>query len=137
MRIPTLVPAFALVSLAGCAAAENTAAGAKAVAKETYVEAAGVTTDASITFAINGALLEDDVVRSRDVRVTTDRGVVTLTGEQPTVEARAHADAIARRVRGVVAVDDRIVVPGAPMLAPPPPPAPPPGVVAAPPGPSM
>lgn len=125
------LPAFTLlaISLAGCAAAENTAAGARSVARETFEGASEVTTDASITFAINAALLDDDTIRSRDIRVSTSHGVVTLTGTQPTVEARSRADAIARRVRGVVAVDDRIVVPGAPPFAPPPgaPPPPPPG----------
>jgi hypothetical protein len=124
------LPVFALLalSLAGCAAAENTAAGARSVAKETFEGAAEVSTDASITFAINAALLDDDTIRSRDIRVSTRHGVVTLTGVQPTVEARGRADAIARRVRGVLAVDDRITVPGAPPLAPPPgAPAPPPG----------
>jgi hypothetical protein len=138
-RSPLFFPLVALVSLpvVACTAAENTAVGARAVAKETFEGASEVTTDASITFAINGALLEDDGVRSREVRVTTHHGVVTLTGTQPTVEARARVDAIARRVRGVVAVDDRIVVPGAPPFLPPPgaAPLPPPGPAPMPPGP--
>jgi osmotically-inducible protein OsmY len=44
------------------------------------------------------------------VEVNTEEHIVTLTGSVPTLEAREHAETIAKRIRGVMTVDNRIKV---------------------------
>ncbi len=96
----------AAVISAGCAAAENAAEGTKSLA----TEAGQGVTDGSITFAVKAALIEDDTVESRQVNVDTRDGVVTLRGTQPTEQAKARAERIAGKARGVRRVVNELTV---------------------------
>ena len=134
VRIGLLAGAMA----AGCAPANNAAAGAKSLVNEATDRA----TDVSITVAVNAALIDDPLVKSKQLEVGTRDGIVTLKGMQPTWEGKQRALEIANRARGVKGVVDEIALPegvSAPAkgVPPPPPPPPPPdsaGPVAPPPG---
>lgn len=67
-------------------------------------------TDTSITTRIKAAMALDDTVRASEIEVKTEDGVVTLTGNIDSAEAKASALSIARRTRGVVEVRDMIAV---------------------------
>ncbi len=100
----------ACIIIAGCTPAKNAAAGAKSLVNQVGDRA----TDASITFAVRAALIDDETVHSRDIQIDTTDGVVTLRGTQPTVAARMQAVMVVRATNGVRAVVNQITVPGMP-----------------------
>jgi hyperosmotically inducible protein len=109
----------------GCAPANNAAAGAKSLMNEVGDRA----TDVSISVAVKTSLIDDPLVKSKQLEVSTREGVVTLAGTQPTWEGKQRALELAHRARGVKGVVDEIVLPDgvvAPVKAVPPPPPPPP-----------
>jgi osmotically-inducible protein OsmY len=67
-------------------------------------------TDAEVTRAVETALLVDPGVNSHFVDVSTLNGVVTLTGTVQNILASERADNVARTVKGVRAVVNRIEV---------------------------
>ena len=64
--------------------------------------------DGDIDKAVKARLSKDVQVKSVDVR--TDAGVVTLTGEVPTIVASAKASEMARSVPGVKSVKNELTV---------------------------
>jgi hyperosmotically inducible protein len=66
--------------------------------------------DASITAAVKTALLNDAAVDATTVSVTTEGGVVKLSGVQPTAEAAAHIVSVVRGVQGVHDVESTIAI---------------------------
>jgi hyperosmotically inducible protein len=66
--------------------------------------------DASITAAVKTALLNDPSVDGTLVIVTTEAGVVRLTGNQPSNDAAARVVSIVRGVQGVRDVQSSISV---------------------------
>lgn len=68
------------------------------------------------TAAVRAALAEDGQTRAYEVLVTTEDGVVALTGEVGTLGARERAEAVARSVRGVRAVENDLRIEGQPMV---------------------
>lgn len=99
---------------AGCTAAHNTIEGAGAATTGAIDRAGGATTDASIKIAIEGKMIEDPIVKSREVDVHAKDGHVTLEGVQPTWAARERVEWIAWSVAGVRGVSNaiRVVPPG-------------------------
>lgn len=81
-------------------------------AGEAVGQATGAVSDAAITAAINAALVRDAELSPMDVDVDTVGGRVALTGKVPSEAARERAEAIASRIDGVVAVDNRLTVAG-------------------------
>lgn len=78
--------------------------------------------DGAITTKIKAQFLANTDIRHADVSVSTNNGVVTLTGTVPTTELRMLAVDLARHTGGVVRVDDELrVAPNAPSapIAPP------------------
>ncbi len=67
-------------------------------------------TDGEIALAIDGELFRDPAVRSNEVEIAVDDGIVTLTGTVEHLLARDRAARIARAVRGVRGVIDRLQV---------------------------
>ena len=57
--------------------------------------------DAGITSAIKEAFKQDELLSSADIDVTTEQGVVTLSGSVPSAPAYNRAISLARRVPGV------------------------------------
>jgi hypothetical protein len=94
--------------------------------------------DKATTTQIQAKLFDDPVLKTRDIRVTSDKGTVTLTGTVGTDLEKAAVERIAGQADGVKSVVNQLVVSSAPAasattLAPaqtaeaPPPPLPAPG----------
>ncbi len=66
--------------------------------------------DASITTAVKSKLLWSKHAQGLSAKVETKAGRVALTGTADSDEARALAEALAQNTRGVVAVDNQLVV---------------------------
>jgi len=134
----TIMKVFGVTVMAatavGCTASSNAAEGAKSIVHEVGDRA----TDMSISMAVNAKMIDDPIVKSKQIEVRTVNGVVTMTGSQPSLQAKQHAIEAARKTKGVKSVVDEIVVEGMPMPqgaapaglppAPQQPVAPPPGV---------
>lgn len=68
------------------------------------------TTDKEITRWVDEALKTDYRVDKSNIRVTTDAGIVTLSGEVTTLVSKKYADLEARKIRGVLEVINKIKV---------------------------
>jgi len=99
-----LALAGALAGVTGCEATTNAANGAGAFIEKTAEKVEQKTTDASIALAVKGALVSADDKLGDAVKVGSLNGVVSLSGTVPTPEAKARAEEIALRTRGVVRV---------------------------------
>lgn len=66
--------------------------------------------DASITAKVNAALAADKDLSAVRIDVDTKNGVVTLTGPAPTPEASAQATKLAKNVKGVTSVNNKLTV---------------------------
>lgn len=66
--------------------------------------------DSTITAKVKSALVSDEVVRARDVRVETFRGTVQLSGFVDTPEQKSRAEDIAQGIPGVRKVKNNITV---------------------------
>jgi osmotically-inducible protein OsmY len=55
-------------------------------------------------------MVKDPITKARDISVTTNMGVVQLTGRAYTKEEKARAEEIARAVKGVADVKNDIIV---------------------------
>jgi hyperosmotically inducible protein len=69
--------------------------------------------DSGLTAKVKGKLVEDETTRFSDVSVTTNNGVVTLTGSVADQEALTQALDIARSAQGVTRVENDLTI-GAP-----------------------
>jgi hypothetical protein len=67
-------------------------------------------TDSGVTSKIKASYAQDDLVQAHEIDVTTRGGVVTLTGEVPSMEARQQAVRLARETEGVTDVIDQLTV---------------------------
>lgn len=68
--------------------------------------------DAAITASINAELARDAALSAIKVNVDTNAGKVLLRGTAPTATAREKATELAKRVDGVVSVDNQLQVGG-------------------------
>jgi hyperosmotically inducible periplasmic protein len=92
---------LAAILLGGCAAYE----------RDSERRTAGqVTDDLAIQTIVKTRLVDDQQVRGLRINTQVDRGVVTLYGRVGSEAERARAVALARDVRGVVEVQDRLVL---------------------------
>lgn len=66
--------------------------------------------DAAITAAVSAGLAMDSDLSAIKINVTTAAGVVNLRGPAPTAEAKARAGEIAKAVKGVASVENRLDV---------------------------
>jgi hyperosmotically inducible protein len=88
--------------------------GAKAEARSTAKAVKGTMSDAYVTAAAKARLLANRDTPGMDINVDTDNGVVTLFGYVPSEQAKAEAEAEARKVAGVKRVVNELqVVPSA------------------------
>jgi osmotically-inducible protein OsmY len=67
-------------------------------------------TDFELRHDVERELEEDPSVDARDVAVTAKNGVVTLTGQVPTLGEKWRAESIAKRVASVVAIANELEV---------------------------
>ena len=72
--------------------------------------AACAQTDVGITTKVKAKLIADRTVRDSAIEVSTDKGVVTLTGNIDSEESKERALSLARETTGVVEVRDMIAV---------------------------
>jgi osmotically-inducible protein OsmY len=110
MNRATLALTLTLLSAAGCEAATNAANGAGAFVEKTAVNIEQKTSDASITLAVKGSLVQSDDMLGRQVKVGTANGIVSLWGTVPNAESKARAEQLATQARGVVRVINAIEV---------------------------
>lgn len=64
-----------------------------------------VVSDSWITTKVKSQLIADDLVKARDINVSTDGGVVTLAGVLESNAERSQAVQIAKGTKGVKRVD--------------------------------
>jgi hyperosmotically inducible periplasmic protein len=72
--------------------------------------AKAIVTDSAITTSLKAKFVADSTVRSADISVDTNNGVVTLSGTAPSQAAHTLAIDMARSTDGVRRVDDQIKV---------------------------
>ncbi|HEY8608024.1 MAG TPA: BON domain-containing protein [Noviherbaspirillum sp.] len=103
--IALLLSAFVV---AGCGAM----GGGKSDAAATATPAAGAATsgDEAITKGVKDALAADPEIGGANLSVDTTQGKVRLKGEVKSVAAFLKAPSVAKKVPGVVAVDNQIIV---------------------------
>ena len=70
--------------------------------------------DKAITTQVQAKLFDDPVLKTRDVRVTSEKGVVTLAGTVGTDLEKAAVERIASQVDGVKTVVNQLAVSAAP-----------------------
>lgn len=68
------------------------------------------TDDVGILSSVKAALVRDDEVKGFRINVDVRKGVVSLYGRVPSAYARNKAVEIARGVRGVIKVEDRLTL---------------------------
>ena len=102
-----LLKASATLALAGCLTLG--AAAATPAAQERPAPAQAPSTDESLKDRIEFRLETSDVVRKYDVKVSVDKGVVTLTGDVATAAQKAEAERLAK-VPGVSKIQNNITV---------------------------
>lgn len=66
--------------------------------------------DASVTAAVKSKLMWSRYVDSGNTKITTKKGMVTLTGTAETKEAKELAGNLAMTTRGVMSVDNKLTV---------------------------
>ncbi len=69
--------------------------------------------DTAITGKVKAKLANDSRLKGSDISVTTNNGVVTLTGTAPSSTSRKAAENLAANVSGVRSVNDQIEAPSA------------------------
>jgi osmotically-inducible protein OsmY len=62
--------------------------------------------DATVTSKVKAELIEDPLTKARDISVTTDQGVVHLSGSVDSREQQDEATRLAESVPGVRSVDN-------------------------------
>jgi osmotically-inducible protein OsmY len=99
---------------AAIASTEQRAAEAKADTKaaidSTTAKVAVSMEDAAITTSVNAELAKDPDLSALRINVDSDRGQVVLRGKAPSASARERATKLAEAVKGVVRVDNQLVV---------------------------
>ena len=78
---------------------------AAASAKGDNQTVAGKVDDTWITTKVKSEFAANKSVKGSDISVSTTDGTVTLTGTVATAKEKSHAEAIAKKVKGVKTVD--------------------------------
>jgi len=120
LMIPALSAVVAALALLGCQKTDETQATGDKVAqkmeqaKEATQKAADATaskmSDATITAEVNTALAKDPNLSALKIDVDTANGRVVLHGKAPDPAARDRATQLAQNVKGVVSVDNQLVI---------------------------
>lgn len=79
-------------------------------AESSIKDAAGKMDDMSITASVSNEIAKDSDLSMMKINVDTKDGAVTLSGSAPNEAAREKAALIAKTVKGVHTVDNRLVV---------------------------
>lgn len=92
------------------AALKSASAGAETTARDVAARIEGKIDDVSITTLVSAAIGKESDLSVVKINVDTKNGAVTLNGSAPTEVAREKAGNIARAVKGVNSVDNKLVV---------------------------
>ena len=92
------------------AKSEQAGTTAKAKTESAAASVAGAMDDASITAAVSTGLAKDPDLSANKIAADTKGGQVTLSGPAPNAAAKARAEEIAKSVKGVSAVDNKLEV---------------------------
>lgn len=99
----------ASVNSAGAALREG-ADQAKAAAKEASATVSFNSDDAAITASVAAGLIKDPDLSALKIDIDTKQGVVSLYGPAPSETARMRATDIAKAVKGVSGVENKLTV---------------------------
>jgi hyperosmotically inducible periplasmic protein len=66
--------------------------------------------DTTITAKVKSELIQDDLVKARNINVDTNRGVVSLSGQVQSAAERDKAVTLAKQVAGVLDVKDNLSI---------------------------
>ena len=91
-------------------AMKDAASKAEASGKSTADKMANTMDDVSITTAVSAALVRDPDLSALKIDVDTKNGSVTLNGPAPTLAAKEKATTLAKAVKGVTSVDNKLMV---------------------------
>ncbi|HEY3046304.1 MAG TPA: BON domain-containing protein [Polaromonas sp.] len=91
-------------------AVKDAAQSAEASGKDMASKAAEKIDDMAITTAVSAGLAKDPDLSAFKINVDTKNGAVTLNGSAPTEAAREKAGTIAKAVKGVSSVDNKLVL---------------------------
>lgn len=94
----------------GVATAKNEGAATMNRAGETMDKAGAAMSDAAITASVNAELAKDAALSTLKINVDTTDGRVALRGTAPDAAARDRATALASSVKGVVSVDNQLMI---------------------------
>jgi len=83
---------------------------AEASGSTTAMSAAGMVDDVAITASVAAGFAKDADLSALKIDVDTKNGNVTLYGPAPTAAARDRATTIAKSIKGVTSVDNKLVV---------------------------
>ena len=92
------------------AAMKSATQNAESSGKEIAAKAGEKIDDMAITTAVSTELVKDSDLSLLKINVDTKNGAVTLNGSAPTEAARDKATTIAKAVKGVNAVDNKLVI---------------------------
>jgi hyperosmotically inducible periplasmic protein len=101
---------FKAITLALLCAGTFVSLGGGCAATSTRQSTGEMVDDTAITAKVKTALIKDDTVKARDVKVETYKGTVQLSGFVDTAEQKSLAATLAAGVPGVTAVKNDIVV---------------------------
>ena len=106
--------ALALVANTGCGRNDTTADTTATTPATTTAANAPNNPDWWTTTKVQAKFFADDTVKGRNINVTTDNGVVSLTGAVDSDTEKTQAVALARSIDGVSSVEDHLTVQGTP-----------------------
>lgn len=92
------------------AAMKNATQGAEASGKDMAAKAGEKIDDLTITTTVTAGLAKDPDLSALKINVDTRNGAVTLNGSAPTESAREKATSLAKAVKGVNSVDNKLVI---------------------------
>jgi len=105
-RVILLSAVLPVALLIGCAAPKTLSGSAP------MTEQSAGTTDAAITTQVKAAIAADADLAASKIAVDTATGTVTLKGEIKSMMLRKKVEGIIYGVRGVKAIDNRLVITG-------------------------
>jgi osmotically-inducible protein OsmY len=94
-------------------AAEKTKEGAEVAAdktKDAASKSAAAVSDTWITTKVKSKMVGDKALKGTDIDVSTDAGIVTLTGKVTTESQRKHAISVAKGTKGTKDVVDKLTI---------------------------
>ncbi len=83
---------------------------ARAAAKRASADVSANSEDAAITASVAAGLIKDPDLSALKIDIDTRQGVVSLYGPAPSEMARLRATDIAKAVKGVASVDNKLTV---------------------------